>query len=105
MEDAKPYPFEAAPKCRARSKRSGRQCQAPAERGKRVCRFHGARAGAPSGPRNGNYRNGRWTKEAIAFRRRCAALVREGREAAKLLNKDDPAIMTRTFGLAPIGGL
>jgi len=32
------------PRCRAISKRTGQQCGAPAERGKRVCRFHGARS-------------------------------------------------------------
>ena len=30
------------PRCQAMSKRTGEQCGAPAERGKRVCRFHGA---------------------------------------------------------------
>ena len=32
------------PRCQAMSKRTGEQCGAPAERGKRVCRFHGARS-------------------------------------------------------------
>jgi hypothetical protein len=30
-----------------------------------VCRFHGARGGAPEGKRNGNYRHGGRTKEMI----------------------------------------
>jgi hypothetical protein len=30
-----------------------------------VCRFHGARGGAPEGKRNGNYRHGARTKAAI----------------------------------------
>jgi hypothetical protein len=30
-----------------------------------VCRFHGARCGAPEGKRNGNYRHGATTKEMI----------------------------------------
>ena len=30
--------------CQASSKRTGNQCGAPAEKGKRVCRFHGARS-------------------------------------------------------------
>ena len=34
-------------RCQARSKRSGNQCGAPAEKGKRVCRFHGARSAGP----------------------------------------------------------
>jgi hypothetical protein len=31
-------------RCQAHSKRTKQQCGAPAERGKRVCRFHGARS-------------------------------------------------------------
>ena len=31
-------------RCSAKSKRTGIQCGAPAERGKNVCRFHGARS-------------------------------------------------------------
>src|SRR6185437_3112699 len=42
-----------APRCTARSKRSGQRCRAPAVRGWRVCRMHGARGGAPEGQRNG----------------------------------------------------
>src|SRR5437868_6495006 len=63
-----------APRCLAMSKRSRRQCQAPAERGKRVCRFHGARACAPAGEANGAYRHGRFTAEATAERRALTAL-------------------------------
>jgi len=37
-----------APRCQARSKRSGRQCCKPAIKGKRVCRTHG---GASTGPK------------------------------------------------------
>ena len=32
-----------APRCKAKSKRSGKLCRAPAVRGYRVCRMHGAR--------------------------------------------------------------
>ena len=34
-------------RCQAHSKRTKLQCGAPAERGKRVCRFHGARSSGP----------------------------------------------------------
>lgn len=34
-------------RCQAMSKRKKQQCGAPAERGKRVCRFHGARSSGP----------------------------------------------------------
>ena len=54
-----------APRCKAKSKRTGKPCGAPAVRGCHVCRMHGARGGAPTGKRNGNYRHGARTKEAI----------------------------------------
>jgi len=43
------YAFQRAPRCTAKSKRSGERCKAPAVRGWKVCRFHGARVGAPKG--------------------------------------------------------
>ncbi len=63
------YAFQKAPRCSATSKRSGRPCQAPAVRGCNVCRFHGARGGAPKGIRNGMYRHGLYTLEAKDERR------------------------------------
>lgn len=54
-----------APRCKARSKRTGKPCRAPAVRGYRVCRMHGARGGAPPGSRNGNYRDGTRTQDTI----------------------------------------
>ena len=53
-----------APRCHARSKRTGNRCGAPAVRGCRVCRMHGAGGGAPTGKRNGKHRHGMRTKEA-----------------------------------------
>jgi hypothetical protein len=44
-----------APRCKAKSKRTGKPCRAPAVRSYRVCRMHGARGGAPEGKRNGNF--------------------------------------------------
>ncbi|TIM24374.1 MAG: hypothetical protein E5Y61_27825 [Mesorhizobium sp.] len=64
-----------APRCQARSKRSGIGCKAPAKRGWRVCRFHGAGGGAPRGPAHGLYKHGRFTCEAIATRQAIAALI------------------------------
>jgi len=66
----------AAPRCRARSKRSGLPCRAPAVRGYRVCRMHGARGGAPKGKANGNYRHGGRTNETIAAARYVNLLAR-----------------------------
>ena len=71
-----------APRCSARSKRSKERCRAPAVRGYRVCRMHGARGGAPSDKRNGNYRHGGRTKELM----KAVALVKA---MAKLLRQND----------------
>lgn len=68
-----------SPRCTARSKRTGQGCRAPAVRGCAVCRFHGAGGGGPAGRRNGNYRHGRYTKEALADRRVMADLIEESR--------------------------
>jgi hypothetical protein len=57
----------AAPRCLAKSKRTGQRCKAPPVRGFRVCRMHGARGRAPEGKRNGNYRHGARSKETIAL--------------------------------------
>jgi len=63
-----------APRCTARAKSTGMRCEAPAVRGRRVCRCHGARGGAPKGERHGLYRHGLYTSEAIAIRRQTRAL-------------------------------
>jgi hypothetical protein len=69
MSDNPMRKAHAAPRCRARSKRTGERCRAPAVRGWNVCRMHGARGGAPEGKRNGNYRHGARTKEVISLRK------------------------------------
>lgn len=69
----------AAPRCRARSKRTGEPCRAPAVRGWQVCRMHGARGGAPRGTRNGKYRHGSCTKEMAELRRLINSLSRTER--------------------------
>ena len=69
--------LNAAARCGAKSKRTGEPCRGPAVRGKRVCRMHGgAGGGAPKGQRNGNYKNGASTKEAIALVRDLSMLAR-----------------------------
>jgi hypothetical protein len=45
-------------------------------------------SGAPSGPRNGNYRYGRRTTEAIAERRQFMAFIRQARKLAIALTGD-----------------
>ena len=66
----------AAPRCRAKSKRTGLPCQSPAVKGYRVCRMHGAGGGAPEGKRNGNFRHGGRTKEANSASRYINELAR-----------------------------
>ena len=69
------------PRCKAKSKRSGKRCGAPAVRGCLVCRMHGARGGAPTGKRNGNYRHGTRTKEPIQAVRLVNLLSRFARKS------------------------
>jgi hypothetical protein len=68
-------------KCGART-RSGGPCRAPKVAGKSRCRMHGGAAGsgAPKGKRNGKYRHGGCTIEAIDERRRLASLIRDSRD-------------------------
>jgi hypothetical protein len=67
--------LRSAPRCRATSKRTRMPCQAPAVRGWKVCRCHGAGGGAPEGERNGRYVHGFYTMGAIEERRIRAALI------------------------------
>lgn len=76
---SKPPALLNAPRCHARSKRTGQPCQSPAVTGWKVCRHHGAHSGAPCGEKNGNYRHGNFTKEAIALRKDTTALLRRSR--------------------------
>ena len=76
---SKPPAFLDAPRCRARSKRTGKPCQSPAVTGWKVCRHHGAGGGAPKGERNGNYKTGFYTREAAAERRMLSAFLRQSR--------------------------
>jgi len=65
MSDNPMRKAHAAPRCTASSKRTGQPCRAPAVRGWKVCRMHGAPGGAPQGERNGNYRHGARSNETI----------------------------------------
>ncbi|MGO9397181.1 MAG: HGGxSTG domain-containing protein [Xanthobacteraceae bacterium] len=57
--------------------RAGRACQRPAIRGHKRCRLHGGLSpGAPRGHKNGNFRNGNWTAEAIEERRWLRSLLK-----------------------------
>ncbi len=87
----KPLPMHLARRCLARTRR-GTPCQGPAVRGRTRCRMHGGAkgSGAPSGPANGNYRTGFWTKEAIAERRRLSALLRACRKNLDAIGNTAP---------------
>jgi uncharacterized protein YjcR len=70
-------PIHRAPRCRARTRR-GSQCQSPAMKNGR-CRMHGGTSpGAPKGNKNA-LKHGRYTAEAIAWRRSIAELIRTAR--------------------------
>lgn len=75
-----PPAFLKSPRCHARSKRTGKPCGAPAVTGWKVCRHHGAGGGAPKGERNGNYKNGHYTREAVAERRMMSAFLKLSRQ-------------------------
>lgn len=68
-------PNWAGQRCGAKT-RAGTPCQKPALTGKTRCQLHGGRGGAPSGKRNGNYRTGKFTKEALRERSEAVARVR-----------------------------
>lgn len=76
MEKNSINPMNLAPRCHARSKRTGCQCRSPAVKGWGVCRMHGAGGGAPEGKGNGNYRNGGRTKRTMAALAAVRAMAR-----------------------------
>jgi hypothetical protein len=77
-----------APRCKAKSKRTGKPCRAPAVRSHRVCRMHGARGGAPEGKRNGNFMQTGARRKPL-----CLALHQR---AGRLLHVTTKAPMRRT---------
>jgi len=84
------YAFQKAQRCSATSKRTRQRCRAFAVRVWRVCRFHGAHGGAPEGNRNGMYRHGLYTKEALEERRLLSMLLRKSRDALGTLQAGLP---------------
>lgn len=67
-----------APRCAAKSKRTGLPCKNPAVGGWRVCRMHGAGGGHRAGKANPAYQHGMRTREWSDLRRALAALASEG---------------------------
>jgi glucans biosynthesis protein len=76
--------MQKAPRCRARSKRTGKRCRAPAVRGHKVCWMHGARGGAPKGNRNA-LKHGLYAAEAMQRRRAIAELIRRARSLTEVI--------------------
>jgi hypothetical protein len=83
-----PEQLRQVARCGART-RSGRPCRSPAAIGRRRCRMHGGApgSGGPKGPRNGNYKHGRYTAEAIASRMWIRQLTRDVRALTKRLRQ------------------
>lgn len=79
------YPMHCAPRCSAKSKRTGWPCKSPAVRGWAVCRMHGAGGGAKPGKAHPNYRHGERSREAVALRALVNALGRESRKVTAAL--------------------
>lgn len=75
----------AAPRCAAHCKHSKAPCRNPAVNGRRVCRMHGGKGGAPRGEQNGAYRHGRHTAEAKAQRQDLRRSIRLLMSLARLV--------------------
>jgi hypothetical protein len=83
-----PEHLRDAARCGAKT-RSGKPCRSPAVTGKRRCRMHGGApgSGGPKGSRNGNYKHGRYTAEAVASGRWLRYQTREVRALTKRLRQ------------------
>jgi glucans biosynthesis protein len=77
---SEPELLRNAARCGAKT-RAGKPCRSPSVAGKRRCRTHGGAkgSGGPKGARNGNYKHGRHTAEAIGLRRWLRRQIREVR--------------------------
>lgn len=74
-----------APRCTAKSKRTGERCNGPAVTGWLVCRLHGAGGGHPAGAAHPSWKHGMRSREWIEMRRLVAQLGREAREVESLI--------------------
>jgi hypothetical protein len=82
------YAFQKAPRCTAKSKRTGQRCKAPAVRGWNVCRFHGARGGAPKGKANAAWKHGHYSQAARIERLLVKHLLKDAASLRKLLSDE-----------------
>jgi hypothetical protein len=92
------------PRCSAMSKRTRLQCGAPAEKGKRVCRFHGARSTGPISPEGkassakANFKTGEYSRASLDKAAKEKALIRVLEDATHILGMTDAP---RTVGRKP----
>jgi hypothetical protein len=91
-------------RCQAMSKRTKLQCCAPAEKGNRLCRFHGSRSAGPKtkagkvGSSIASITSGEYTRSALLENDRQKALVRVLEDSIFVLNM---ATGPRTRGRKP----
>ena len=73
------------PQCKAKSKRSKKQCLKWAVRGRSTCHMHGGTANGPKTTqgqelsRQAAFKHGGCTKEALAFHKEAMTLIRESK--------------------------
>jgi hypothetical protein len=97
-------------RCYAKSKRTGNQCGAPAERGKNVCRFHGARStGAKTEAGKARIAaaltiHGRETREQRALRSAASARISQLEDAMHILKMTTSSRMRgrKALGYKPV---
>ena len=80
-------------RCGAKTRRNV-PCPNPAVTGRSRCRMHGGKGGGPKGKRNGNYRHGNFTREALALRKSRAAIRRAEMAELRMLER-----LGRSLGL------
>lgn len=83
------YAFHKSPRCTATSKRTHQRCKAPAMRGWKVCRFHGARGGAPKGNANGAWKHGCYSEAAKAERLLVKLLLKDAASLQTFFSKGE----------------
>jgi hypothetical protein len=75
----------SAPRCTAKSKRSGQRCKGPAVNGWTVCRMHGAGGGHGCGKANPAFKHGMRGQEWERMRKAINDLVRMEHEIKALI--------------------
>ena len=83
------YAFDKSPRCTATSKGTRQRCKAPAVREWNVCRFHGARGGAPKGKANGAWKHGHYSQSARAERFLVKRVLKDAASLQKLFSEDE----------------